>query len=130
MSHLPGYMVTPFCVFLFSAFPGVLLINFFAGFNSLSKIIATLFLSLGCWVCISWFISWAGLPLGRSAFSLQLLFIAFYLAYNYSRFIKLCNTVLPGLKVSKVMTTPIPAHYFVLCVVMLLYLFPVLFITI
>ena len=124
MNNIPGFVVIPLLGFLFFTFPGILLVKYFHGLNWLLKITAAIFISLGFWICISWFISWLALPLDLSALFLQLLFIIYFFA-KYTPKIK---EVVSKNSIASIKHTPL--HYVVLILVLLLISFPVLFITI
>ena len=124
MNSIPGYIVVPFLGFLFFTFPGILFIKNLPGFSTLLKITAAIFISLGFWICISWFISWLALPLDLSAFFLQFLFIVYFFAKYTTKIKEIVSKIsIPGIK-------KIPLHYFVLALALLLLGFPILFITI
>ncbi len=121
MNSIPGYIVVPLLGLLLFTFPGILFLRLFEGFNTLARVIATIFLSIGSWICLSWFISWGGLPLSYSVFALLALFVTYYLTANARK--------LEG-SFSGIHYRTWPLHYILLAVVLLILLMPLLFITI
>ena len=119
MNSIPGYIVVPLLGLLLFTFPGILFLGLFEGFNRLTRITASIFLSLGSWISISWFICWCGLPLSYSALALLLVFVAWYLVKNVRK---------PMRSFSPVRNWPL--HYILLAIVLLILIMPVFFITI
>ncbi len=75
--ELAGYSFTILLAGLFMAFPGCLVVNRFLSLGVFSKVVLAVFTSLGFWVCVSWFIGLADLPLNYSVAVLQLGFISY-----------------------------------------------------
>jgi hypothetical protein len=124
MIHIPGYLAVPILGCLYAAFPGALFTPLFSGLNTLSKITAAIFISIGFWICISWYISWVGLPLGMSSLIIQIISVFFFIAGRRLKFIG--SFPLPLF----ITIRKIPLHYFILAIFVLLYCTPLLFITI
>jgi hypothetical protein len=124
MNSIPGYLVIPVLALLFFTFPGLLFKKVVPGLRMLPQIAVTIFMSLSFWVCISWFITWIGLPLDTSAFSLLLLFIVYFLIVNRRAFNALFSkSGRPHLRDAKL-------HHTILFLTLVLLCAPLLFFTI
>ena len=120
MNSVPGYLVVPFLGLLLFTFPGILFLRLFNGFNALAKITAAIFLSIGSWICLSWFISWFGLPLNCSVFALLLAFVIWFLAKSPKS-----KVIFPAFRPRRW-----PLDYVLLVVILLVLIMPLFFITI
>lgn len=123
MGAIPPFIFILISASIFFAFPGVLLIRFLSWMNLLSKIITTIFISIGFWVVISWFISCCSLPLNVTAFSLAGFFILGYIAI-------LIKKGKHDYALNKVPIKKIAPEYIVLTIALILLSFPLLFISI
>ena len=123
MDNIPGYIVVSFLGCLFAMFPGILFMRLLSLPGALQKITATIFISFGFWICSSWFISWAGLPLSYSTLGLLTAFIGWFCATYFAMRKKGA-----GLPISRAKN--IAQHNIVLVIVLLLLSAPLFFITI
>ncbi len=120
-----GYFEVFFLGFLFFTFPGILFIRSLHQINLLSKLIATIFLSLGFWVCMSSYFSFANLPLNYTSLVLQILFVGYFVKYELKQTIQWFRKLKLNGEVKK-----IPIHYFILLFSCLMFCVPYLFIVI
>ena len=120
-----GYFIVFFLGFLFFTFPGILIIRSFHQINLLSKLIATIFLSLGFWVCMSSYFSYVHLPLNYTSLILQLIFVFYFVKYELNNTVRWFRKSKLNGEFKK-----IPIQYYILLFFCLIYCLPYLFIVI